>query len=396
MSRQTPCVPSRTPARVSADSRVLIEELFGRLRRFPDVEAPNLFAVDGADRLLLDEAGPALESASPGSVVVIDDHYGALTLGAAVRYGTEGIRVHQDSVVAERALAANADREGLADRYRSYPLDADLLAGARVVLLRLPRSLTALAEIVEIVARHADPSVVVFAGGRDKHITLAMNEVLGRSFADVRASRGRQKSRVLTARGATPGSLTYPVRDTLPEFDLDVVAHGAAFAGPRLDIGTRFLIDFLPRVDRDVGVAVDLGCGTGILATLLARQRPDARIIATDQSAAAVASAKATAAANGLAGRIETLRDDVGHSIPDASVDVVVCNPPFHIGGAVHTGAALKMFEAAARILRPGGELWTVYNGHLNYRPTLSKVVGDTRVEGRNRKFTVTRSVRRR
>lgn len=372
------------------------DELFDRLRRFPDVEAPNLFAVDAADRLLLDEAAPALEGAEPGTVVVIDDQYGALTLGAAVRFGTEDLRVHQDSIVAERALAANAEREGLAGRYRSRPLGEELLAGARVVLLRLPRSLTALTEIAENVARYADPGVVVFAGGRDKHITVAMNDVLGASFAEVRASRGRQKSRVLTARGAEPGALTYPVREHLDELDLTVVAHGAAFAGPRLDIGTRFLLDFLSRVDRDVRVAVDLGCGTGILAAMLARELPEVKVIATDQSAAAVASAAGTAAANGLAGRIDTLRDDVAGSIPDASVDAVLCNPPFHIGAAVHTGAARKMFTAAARILRPGGELWTVYNRHLDYHPALAGIVGPTRVAGRNRKFTVTRSVRSR
>ncbi|MCR8694149.1 methyltransferase [Rhodococcus pyridinivorans] len=380
---------------------MLIDELYDRLRRFPDVEAPNLFAVDGADRLLLDEAALALESAAPGTIVVVDDQYGALTLGAAVRFGAERIRVHQDSVVAERALAANAEREDLTDRYRSCGLDADLLAGARVVLLRLPRSLSALTEIAETVARHADPEVVVFAGGRDKHISLAMNDVLGASFAEVRASRGRQKSRVLTARGATPGPASYPVRERLDELDLTVVAHGTAFAGPRLDIGTRFLLDHfpnldLPRNDTDEQLAVDLGCGTGILAAMLARQLPDIRVIATDHSAAAVASAAETAAANGLADRIDTLRDDAASSIAAGSVDLVVCNPPFHIGAAVHTGAAHKMFDAAARILRPGGQMWTVYNRHLDYRPALSGIVGPTRVEGRNRKFTVTRSVRSR
>ncbi|MEU5843457.1 methyltransferase [Rhodococcus sp. NPDC047139] len=375
---------------------MLIDELYDRLRRFPDVEAPNLFAVDGADRLLLDEAAPALEAASPGTVVVVDDQYGALTLGAAVRYGAEEIRVHQDSVVAERALAANAEREDLTRRYRSCALDEDLLAGAEVVLLRLPRSLSALTEIAETVARYADPGVVVFAGGRDKHISHAMNDILGASFAEVRASRGRQKSRVLTARGARPGAASYPVREHLPDLDLTVVAHGAAFAGPRLDIGTRFLLEHFPRIDANARVAVDLGCGTGILAAMLARQLPDARVIATDQSAAAVASAAATAAANGLSGRIDTLRDDAADSIDAASVDVVVCNPPFHIGAAVHTGAARKMFDAAARILRPGGQMWTVYNRHLDYRPALSGIVGSTRIEGRNRKFTVTRSVRSR
>jgi 16S rRNA (guanine1207-N2)-methyltransferase len=377
------------------------QELFTRLRRLPDVEAPNLVAVDAADRLLLDEADAALAAAPAGTVVVVDDQYGALTLGAAVRHGSTGLRVHQDSVVGERALAGNAEREGLTDRYSGHDLDAGLVTGARVVLLRLPRSLSALAEIAETIARHADPDVVVFAGGRDKHISHAMNDVLGRSFADVHASRGRQKSRVLTARTPIPGPSTYPVTDTLTDLDLTVVAHGAAFAGPRVDIGTRFLLEFLPRIGtidpgRDAAVAVDLGCGTGILAVALARQNPDLRVVATDQSAAAVASAAATAAANGVADRVEVLRDDAASTLPDDSVDLVVCNPPFHIGAAVHTGAAEKMFDAAARILREGGELWTVYNSHLNYHGTLRRVVGRTDVVGRNRKFTVTRSVRTR
>lgn len=375
---------------------MLTDPLFDRLRRFPDVEAPNLFAVDAADRLILDEAHEALEAAPSGTVVVIDDQYGALTLGTAVRYDATGLRVHQDSIVAERALASNASRENLADRFTTHALDEHLLAGARVVLLRLPRSLGALTEIAEAVAAHADPEVVVFAGGRDKHITVAMNDVLARSFAEVRASRGRQKSRVVTARSLIPGPSTYPVRQTLAELDLVVVAHGAAFAGPKLDIGTRFLLEFLPRAAPEASVAVDLGCGTGILAAVLARTHPDLRVVATDQSAAAVASAAATASANGLADRVEALRDDVAGSLPDSSVDLVVCNPPFHIGAAVHTGAAEKMFASAGRILRPGGEMWTVYNSHLRYRPVLNRVVGATTVAGRNPKFTVTRSVRTR
>ena len=58
--------------------------------------------------------------------------------------------------------------------------------------------------------------------------------------------------------------------------------------------------------------------------------------------------------------------------MPDGSVDLVVCNPPFHVGAAVVTTAADRLFAAAARVLRPGGELWTVYNSALRYKPTLA------------------------
>lgn len=369
------------------------DEFFARIRRYPDVEAPNLVAVDGADRLILDIAGSALAVAGEGRVAVIDDAYGALTLGAALGHDLRDIRVHQDLLTGELALANNAAATGCADRYRVCALGPELLAGAEVVLLRMPRSLSALAEIADAVARYASAGVVLYAGGRDKHLTMAMNEVLGLSFASVRASLGRQKSRLLIAEGPRAlGDPPFPVTAELSDIGIRVVAHGAAFAGPRLDIGTRFLLEHLVPMAPHARTAVDLGCGTGILAVSLAKARPELTVVATDQSAAAVASAAATAVANGVAERVAVLRDDAMSSLPDAGTDLIVCNPPFHIGAAVHTGSAIKMFQAAGRTLAPTGELWTVYNGHLNYRGVLERLVGPTDIVARNRKFVVARS----
>jgi 16S rRNA (guanine1207-N2)-methyltransferase len=117
-------------------------------------------------------------------------------------------------------------------------------------------------------------------------------------------------------------------------------------------------------------------------------------VLATDQSAAAVASAAATATANDVAARVQVLRDDAMSTLPDASVDLILCNPPFHVGTSVHAGAALKLFNAAGRVLAPGGELWTVFNSHLAYDGQVNRAVGPTRVVGRNAKFTVTVSTR--
>ncbi|MFP5373021.1 MAG: methyltransferase, partial [Actinomycetes bacterium] len=61
----------------------------------------------------------------------------------------------------------------------------------------------------------------------------------------------------------------------------------------------------------------------------------------------------------------------------------------------VVTTAADRLFAAAGRVLRPGGELWTVYNSALRYKPTLTRLVGPTRVVDRTPKFTVTVSTRR-
>jgi 16S rRNA (guanine1207-N2)-methyltransferase len=171
-----------------------------------------------------------------------------------------------------------------------------------------------------------------------------------------------------------------------------VCAHGAAFAGTRVDLGTRFLLEQLPQMAPDAVDVVDLGCGTGVVACVVARSRPGTRVLATDESAAAVASTRATAAANGL--DVTVVRDLGLEQQPDRSADLVLLNPPFHSGATVHPGVARPLFADAARALRPGGELWTVYNSHLQHKALLQRLVGPTEQVARNATFTVTRSVR--
>lgn len=367
------------------------DELAPRLRRWPDVEAHDLVAADASDRLILSEAGEI-----GGEVVVIGDRYGALTLSLLTADPDVRIRVHQDAITGERALAANAAELGIGlDRVAWHELDAGLVAGAATVLLQLPRSLDALDEIASVIASGAADDVRVVAGGRVKHMTLGMNDVLARHFQAVAASRAVSKSRVLrAARPIRTAGGGWPRRKEHPDLSLTVCAHGAAFAGTSVDIGTRFLLGFLPDM-RQAATAIDLACGTGVLATMLAKARPGIRVIATDQSAAAVASARATAAANGVADRIGVVRDDGLGSQPDASADLILLNPPFHTGAAVTDEIAPRMFADAARVLRPGGELWCVFNSHLGYRPILERTVGPTRQAGRNPKFTVTVSMKR-
>lgn len=396
---------------------------YSRLRRWPDVEADNLQAYDATDLLLVERA---LSLGVEGrEVAVIGDEYGAITL-ALTDAGLDGIRVHQDLATGRRALARNAAELDLAG-FSSYELDATLLDGARLVLLQLPKALSELEEIADAVARWAVPDAVLVAGGRVKHMTIAQNEVLGRSFAQVQAERAKRKSRLVVASAPRPAPAEPPFPVTARHDGLVLVAHGGAFAGARLDIGTRVLLEVLGLAGSQLSTdepewaenahesadasdsccilhgdesspapaVVDLGCGTGALAVSFALAHPDARVIATDRSAAAVASAHATVAANGVAERVTVMHDDAGSELADASADIVLLNPPFHLGSSVHTGAATRLFEAAARLLRPGGELFTVYNSSLGYRAELTRLVGSTEQLHRTAKFTVTRSIRR-
>lgn len=371
------------------------------LVRWPDLDAPELVAVDAADRLLLAEIAHEVH-ADPSiltrPLVIIGDAYGALTLGALADLGFSHVRVHQDARSGELALANNAALTGVTG-FTSCELGPELVEGAGLVALRLPRSLDQLDNWAALIAAHAAPNVLVFAGGRIKHMTLGMNDVLRRYFGSVVASLAVQKSRVLRAREphaepAIASLAAWPQSKRYDNIDMTVCAYPGVFAGTNLDIGTREMVAVLDQTPVSAKKIIDFGCGTGILAVSIAKLRSEATVIASDQSAVAVASARATVVANGLDNRITVIRDDGLTIQPDASADLILFNPPFHSGSAVHADTSLRLFADAARVLAPGGELWVVANRHLGYAARLEKIVGPTRDVSRTPKFTVTVSTK--
>ncbi|MGC3953817.1 MAG: methyltransferase [Propionicimonas sp.] len=365
--------------------------------------------LDPVSRLLLDEASLGQLDQPPGSFCQIapladksvgqSDHV-AETGGSA---GNASILVIDDPGLANRLRADGRDVLAYCDDLRderqlAFPaldgLDAGSLAGVELVLLRLPKSLGMLQDYAERVAAFAAPAVRLLAGGREKHLTRGMNQVLSASFGSVRASLGRQKSRVLHATEPVPGELSWPHTTTVD--GLTLVSHAGAFAADRLDGGTRLLLSALAQAEQlprpaTAGPlrAVDLGCGTGILASWLAGRGCD--VLAVDVSRAACAAAGDTAAANRVP--VEVKRADRLDQ-PSGSIGLVVCNPPFHRGTAKDSTPGFELIGSALPALAPGGELWVVFNSHLPYLPFLRAAAGPTRVVARDRHYTVTRSVR--
>jgi len=341
--------------------------------------------LDPADALMLDELA-ARSSNDLGRVVVIGDRRGGLS-AAVLERGASEVLVHHDSVIVERALALAGSR--------SLQLGPELLSGASTVLLRLPLSLDELDEQAAAISAFAADDVIVVAGARLKYMTTAMNEVLSKHFGRIDVSLARQKSRVLVARHPLRSSPIEPRSQFHDDLGLWLCAAGGVFSGTRVDIGTRLLLSEISDALPEARAIADLGTGSGALAAALAMARPEATVIATDISSAAVLSAQATMLANGVSDRVSVRREPGLESAPDGSLDLVVLNPPFHLAGAVDASLAPALFAEAARALRDGGELWTVFNSSLGYRPALDRFVGSTGQIARNTKFTVTASRRR-
>src|SRR5699024_10916499 len=116
---------------------------------------------------------------------------------------------------------------------------------------------------------------------------------------------------------------------------LHLRAHGMTFGAARVDPGTRLLLETL--ADGPINIlsadstVVDLGCGNGTIAAVIAKLVAPRRLIASDDSASAVRSTTATLAVNSIVD-VEVMHQSGLVQLPEDSVDAVILNPPFHDG----------------------------------------------------------------
>ena len=387
--------------------------------------APAPQGPDQTDRVII-AAAEELGIGCPCDVVVVDDATGELTA-----FALDAVADHADAVVlswtSSLTLAA-ALQERFAEQIDAgrlrvpagpgvTPLEqaAAEVEGHLMVLMRLPKAVHALEDrarrLAEAVRGSGQNGLEIVAGGRVKHMTRAQNEALGTLFDEVRASRGIGKSRALIATdlreqaaapAAAESSALLTVRGEPRELALRGI--GAVFGGAGADAGSLLLLDALDRAltagelgtaESPVVAAADLGCGNGLMTAYLAAALPEASVLGSDVDADAVGSTCETLAVNTLAREnVQVSWDDALSRLDAESLDLVLLNPPFHDGTTVDATLVQGLLDSAARVLRPGGQLWFVHNSHLRYRTEVERRVGDVEQRARDRRFTVLRATR--
>jgi release factor glutamine methyltransferase len=92
---------------------------------------------------------------------------------------------------------------------------------------------------------------------------------------------------------------------------------------------------------------LDLGTGSGAIAVSLACERPGVRVVATDVSEAALATARLNAEALGCAGRIELELGSWYEPLAARRFDLIVANPPYVARGDAHLAQGDLRYEPA-------------------------------------------------
>ena len=157
------------------------------------------------------------------------------------------------------------------------------------------------------------------------------------------------------------------------------------FAYDRVDAGTALLLDVLaiPPGAR----VLDVGCGYGIIGLVAARLGA-AKVELVDVNLMAVVSAGENILHNGIAYAQAFANDGV----PDGAArryDVVVSNPPFHVGKSVDGDIARAFIERARQALVPGGQLILVANQFLRYDQVLRAAFEHVTCRASNRSYSV-------
>lgn len=332
----------------------------------------------------------------PHEILIVDDPQG---LQSRLLSQIAPVRTYNDRIDEARTVAEVADRTSPIDDLAAFAPEGDEVWA----VVNAPKATHALAETIAAIQAHVSTVIVI---GRSDSMSRAVNKELARGYARVDVSPGVGKHRMIVGSRplSSPSLPTYPRRGTIDHPAtgvLQVRAHGACFSGIKSDEGSTALLTALA-AEAAAGTAqsvLDLGCGNGWLLSAAMRVTAAGKGSGVDVSKAAVASARETAEANGL--EVETVLTDatVAQALAAGESgtavgghDLILLNPPFHQGTTIETDTADGLMRAAGQLLAPGGQVFTVYNSHLDYRDTLERVIGPSEQVARTSKFTVIRS----
>ena len=150
-----------------------------------------------------------------------------------------------------------------------------------------------------------------------------------------------------------PGS----VHVITPDLHLELDTDSGMFSPGRLDPGTRLLLETAPRPP-GAGNLLDLGCGYGPLALVLAARSPRAQVWALDVNLRALELCARNARRAGLPNVRAAVPGDP--AVPGA-FELIWSNPPIRIGKA----ALHALLAAWLARLSPGGAAYLVVHRNL-------------------------------
>jgi 23S rRNA (guanine1835-N2)-methyltransferase len=359
------------------------------LQRLPENGHESLRAWDAADEYVLEHVAN-LALPTTAKILIVNDSFGALAMGLH----SFQLFALSDSYLSQQATRLNFAANHLPENtvtliksLESLPKNLDL------VVIKVPKTLALLEfQLLQLRSSISETTQIIVAG-MIKTLTPSVWNLLERIIGETKTSLAQKKARLIFARlnPMLPAPKNpYPIRYILEKSNYEITNHANVFSREKLDIGTRFFLEHLPKSEcfNDI---VDLGCGNGIVGLIAAEKNPTAQIHFVDESFMAIESARENFE---KAFQHRTALFHVGDCLTNFeanSADLILCNPPFHQQHVIGDFIAQTMFKQAKNVLREKGELWVIGNRHLNYGVSLARLFEKKNVNlvAQNAKFQI-------
>ena len=379
------------------------------LSRFPVSQVNrSLQAWDSADEYLINHINEQGLINAQTKVALFNDAFGTLATNFC-HCGSENPSVISinDSYISSQGTSYNIEQNNLDDSkieqvnsLDSLPNDID------VILYKIPKSKSLLIEQLIQIKKSVSEQCIFIAADRAKEIHSSTLKVFEKHLGTTKTSLAVKKARLVFCQFdnkqvhqspfPTVWSLAHISTNDSPSRDLTISNHANVYAREKLDIGARYFIENLPKVAAHTKV-IDLGCGNGVIGLTVLVNQPKAHVQFIDESSMAMASAKHNIMTNipEMIDQCEFTLNDSLTDIEGGSVDLILCNPPFHQNTATTDHIAWQMFKDSHRVLKKGGELRIIGNQKLAYHIKLQRLFGNETLIASNDKFVTQSAIKR-
>lgn len=346
------------------------------IKRYPVRKNETLQGWDSADELILQHMNQL--DLTGKRILILNDQFGALSSGL------EGLdcTTYTDSYVSMMGIRQNTNQ-----RITPIHLLTDLAGLYDFVLIQIPKNMSFFEDILCNLTQHLHAQSKIICGSMVKHLAPTSFDLLNKYIGKTSTSLAQKKARLVFADFEKDQVQSpYPLTVKIESFETPFTNHSNLFSRDKLDIGTRFFLEHIPR--GDFKSILDLGCANGIIGIKAKMINPSAKILFSDDSAMAIESAKTNFTKN--------FKEDAGffwtncfEGQPKNTLDLVLCNPPFHQGNTIGDFIAWQMFQDAYDALKAGGILRVIGNSHLGYQMKLKKLFGNSNIVATNSKFII-------
>lgn len=267
---------------------------------------------------------------------------------------------------------------------RGLPVSPALPDAAAAVIVTLPRARDLAEDRIARAAALARDLVVV-DGAKTDGIEAIAKALRGR--VELLGQVSKAHGKCLWFRPTD--TLSDWLRPAFTETSEGVTAPGV-FSADGADPASVALAAALPETLK--GRVADLGAGWGWLSREILKRPGVTALDMVEADHAALACARR----NVTDPRAAFHWADATTWAPEAPLDAVVMNPPFHVGRRADPALGRAFVSAAARVLAPHGRLWLVANRHLPYETALDALFRDTTEVGGDTRFKILHAARKR